>query len=378
MTRDKGLRTIQMQLRIHQFDLPLKHRFTIARGSATVQPTLIVELVDGEQHGYGEATVNPYYGATYDAMIGTLESVRAHLESRSMSDPVILWADIAPQLADCRFALCALDEAAHDLWGKQLGAPVYRLWGLSTDSIPPSNFTIGIDSIDCMVEKLLEMPGWPIYKIKLGVGKVSSVGGLSETDAASRISASSASETPPTGDVEIVRELRRHTDAVFRVDANCGWTVEETLRNAPELAALGVEFIEQPLPADDWDGHRRLFEESPLPIIADESCVGESDVERCHGHFHGINIKLTKCGGLTPARRMIERARALGLQVMVGCMTESSVGISAIAQLLPLLDYVDMDGAALLARDVATGVRLDHGRCVFAEENGTGARLIAG
>lgn len=381
-----------MQLRIHQFDLPLKHRFTIARGSAIVQPTLIVELVEDGHHGYGEATVNPYYGATYDAMIAAIESVRTQVEAATLTEPLVLWSELAARLAADRsqvfgdlpsvrtlrvedsraesgvgsppkaldprssllapracFALCALDEAAHDLWGKKRGAPVYRLWGLSTDKVPASNFTIGIDSVDRMVEKLLEMPGWPIYKIKLGTAQ----------------------------DLAIVRELRRHTDAVFRVDANCGWTVGETLRNAAGLAALGVEFVEQPLPADDWAGHRRLFEESPLPIIADESCVSESDVERCHGHYHGINIKLTKCGGLTPARRMIERARALGLRVMIGCMTESSVGISAIAQLLPLLDYVDMDGAALLARDVATGVRLDHGRCIYADENGTGARLIA-
>ena len=121
------------------------------------------------------------------------------------------------------------------------------------------------------------------------------------------------------------------------------------------LADLGVEFIEQPLRADDWAGARRVFQESALPIVADESCIIESDVDRCAGHFHGINIKLVKCGGLTPARRMIAGARQLGLKVMVGCMTESTVGISAIAQLLPLLDYVDMDGAALLANDIAIG-----------------------
>jgi L-alanine-DL-glutamate epimerase-like enolase superfamily enzyme len=141
------------------------------------------------------------------------------------------------------------------------------------------------------------------------------------------------------------------------------------------LQALGVEFIEQPLPADDWDGMARVFAESALPVIADESCIVERDVERCAGFFHGVNVKLTKCGGLTPGRRMIMRAKELGLQTMVGCMTESSVGISAIAQLLPLLDYVDMDGAVLIARDVATGVRLDHGRVIYPDENGTGVRF---
>ena len=199
-----------------------------------------------------------------------------------------------------------------------------------------------------MVAKMAEFPGWPIYKIKLGTDR----------------------------DLEIVRELRKHTTATFRVDANCGWTADQTIAFAPELKKLGVEFIEQPLKADRWDDLRRVGQESALPIVADESCIVESDVERCAGVFQGINIKLVKCGGLTPARRMIAQARQRGLQVMVGCMTESTVGISAIAQLLPLLDYVDMDGAVLLAEDVATGVRLDRGRCMFPDAPGHGLQLL--
>ena len=148
------------------------------------------------------------------------------------------------------------------------------------------------------------------------------------------------------------------------------------MRNAKALASLNVEFIEQPLAADRWEPMREVYRQSALPVIADESCIVESDVPRCQGHFHGINIKLCKCGGLTPARRMIERARQLGLKVMVGCMTESTVGISAIAQLLPSLDYVDMDGALLLREDVATGVRVERGRCHYPAENGSGVRLL--
>jgi L-Ala-D/L-Glu epimerase len=177
-------------------------------------------------------------------------------------------------------------------------------------------------------------------------------------------------------DLEIVRSLREHTSARFRIDANTAWSVEQTLRLAPELKKLGVEFIEQPLPAGDWVGLKEVFKESVLPIMADESCQTESDVDRCHECFHGINIKLTKAGGMTPARRMISRARELGLNVMVGCMNESSIGISAIAQLLPLLDYVDMDGAVLLEKDVALGVSLDHGQAVFPSENGNGVSLL--
>jgi L-alanine-DL-glutamate epimerase-like enolase superfamily enzyme len=198
-----------------------------------------------------------------------------------------------------------------------------------------------------MVQKLLEMPGWPIYKIKLGTKY----------------------------DLDIVRELRKHTDAVFRVDANCGWTADEAIANSHELARLNVEFIEQPLPAAQWDDVKRVYKESALPIIADESCIGESDVDRCVGHFHGVNVKLVKCGGLTPGKRMVTRARELGMKAMVGCMTESTVGISAIAQLLPLLDYVDMDGAALLASDIADGVKVDRGTCIYPNANGSGVEL---
>jgi L-Ala-D/L-Glu epimerase len=337
-----------IRLSTHDFELPLRHVFSISRESTSVQPTLIVELSDGVHRGFGEATTNKYYGATIPLMRAALESVRSLVESAEPLEPAALWERTSPLLAGNPFAQCALDEAAWDLYGKQRGAPVYKLWGLSLDRVPESNFTIGIDTIEVMVQKLLEMPGWPIYKIKLGAKH----------------------------DLDIVRELRKHTDAVFRVDANCGWTAEEAIANSHELAKLGVEFIEQPLPAKEWAAAKRVYENSALPIIADESCISESDVERCVGHFHGVNVKLVKCGGLTPARRMVVRARELGMKAMVGCMTESTVGISAIAQLLPLLDYVDMDGAALLARDIATGVKVDRGTAIYPAVNGTGAQLL--
>jgi len=336
-----------MKLKLHAYDLPLAHTFTISRESINSQPTLIVELTQDGVSGYGEATSNKYYGFTVERMARDLAALRPKLESAKLGEPAALWQQCQPALADDPFALCALDQAAHDLWGKLHGEPVWKLWGLSTDKTPRSNYTIGIDEIDVMVGKMNEFPGWPIYKIKLGTDR----------------------------DLEIVRELRKHTSATFRVDANCAWTADQAIANAMELKSLGVEFIEQPLKSDRWDDLRRVREHSDLPIIADESCIVEGDVSRCHGVFHGINIKLVKCGGLTPARRMIAEARRLGLSVMVGCMTESTVGISAIAQLLPLLDYVDMDGAALLAKDIANGVRLDHGRCIFPDRPGNGVVL---
>lgn len=336
-----------MQLILRPFTLPLRHTFTISYDSRDTQETLIAELTDGIHHGYGEATANPYYGVTIEAMKAALAPVGPMLETLTFHTPEELWDTLHPYLKDHSFAQCALDMAAHDWYGKHLGKPLYQLWGLHPTNLPRTNYTIGIASVDEMIATMKEMP-WPLYKIKLGTAD----------------------------DVAIVRALRQYTDAVFRVDANCAWTAEETIRNAELLKPLGVEFIEQPLRADDWEGMKEVYTHSVLPLVADESCITEADVERCHGHFHGINIKLVKCGGLTPARRMIAQARQLGMQVMVGCMTESTVGISAIAQLLPMLDYVDMDGALLLREDIATGVQITYGTVHYATENGTGARLL--
>ena len=337
-----------MHLLFHRVDLRLRHTFTIAHDSRDVQPTLLVELRDGEFRGFGEATATPYYNVTIDEMVAALDGIRPRIEAAQLDDPESFWADMQPHLAQHPFALCALDQAAWDLWAKRQGQPLYKLWQLNPANSPITNYTIGLDTPARMVGKMQEWP-WPLYKIKLG---------------------------RPQTDMATVRAMRQHTDARFRVDANGGWTADQTLQFAPELASLGVEFIEQPLPADDWEGAKRVYEQSALPIIADESCIVESDVDRCVDYFHGVNIKLMKCGGMTPARRMIARARERGLRVMVGCMTESSVGISAIAQLLPLLDYADLDGSLLIANDPATGVTFDDGRVIYATENGTGARLL--
>lgn len=314
-----------------------------------MQHNILVELRQNGMSGFGEgASGQAYQRFTAAGMRTALERARAQIESAVLDDPAALWDRLLPVLGQDRFALCAVDQAAHDLWGKLHGQPVWKMWGLALGKLPLSNYTIGMDSMDKMVAKMKEFDGWPIYKIKLGTAD----------------------------DLAIVRELRRHTHAVFRIDANTSWTAEQTIAFAPALKDLGVEFIEQPLPHDDWVGMRRVFQESALPVIADESCLTEDDVPQCAGCFHGINIKLGKAGGLTPARRMIDQARALGLRVMVGCMAESSIGISAIAQLLPLLDYVDMDGALLIAHDPAAGVRLEKGKALFPPDNGNGVRML--
>ncbi len=336
-----------MQLILKSFELKLKHTFTISRESYNSQHTLIVELKDGEFSGFGEATSNPYYKITVPKMITDLEALQSVIESTSNETPEMFWDKMYPYLKDNMFALCGLDLAYNDLYARKKGKKLYELWNYDISNNPLSDYTIGIDSIEKMIAKMEELP-WPIYKIKLGTKE----------------------------DIKIITELRKHTDAVFRVDANCGWSVDETINNAIELKKLGVEFIEQPMKADDWDAHKKVFQNSVLPIIADESCQVEADVAKCHNHFHGVNVKLVKCGGLTSARRMLIQARELGMKTMVGCMTESSVGISAIAHLLPLLDYVDMDGAILLAEDIATGITLKKGVVQYSELNGTGVTLL--
>lgn len=333
-----------MKLSLHEFELPLKHPFTIARGTITSQLTLVVELNQDGKSGFGEATVNTFYAASLVEMKKRFADIQSLVLEYRLIDPVEFWSVCSKHLSDAPFMLSALDCAAHDLWGKLEGAPVHQLWGLDLNKAACSSFTIGIDTIEIMRSKLKEESGWPVYKIKLGTKE----------------------------DAQIIQSLRQETEAMFRVDANCGWKADEALALSCELSRHGVEFIEQPLATDMNKAQKRLFHDSVLPLIADESCVVETDVLQCVDRFHGVNIKLSKCGGLTPARRMVTAARDQGLKVMVGCMTESSVGISAAAQLAPLIDYADLDGAVLLAEDTAQGVGVDRGTLVFPDLPGCG------
>jgi len=332
-----------MQFRYYAHELAFRHPFTISRGTKTHQPTLIVELEHRGIKGYGEAPAISYYGIPVEKMIADLEAKRPFIERYALTDPERYWHYLHHLLPENSFLVCALDMAAWDIAGKLRQQPLYNIWNLDPEAGPMTDYTIGIDTIDKMVAKMQEIP-WPIYKIKLGA----------------------------PDDIAIMRALRQHTDAVFRVDANAGWTLEQAMQIIPVLKELNVEFVEQPLAKEDWEGMKVLFQRSPLPLIADESCVGEADVEKCRGHFHGINIKLTKCSGITPARRMIKAARGWGMKVMVGSMNESSVGSAAIAHLLPYLDYVDMDGPLLLKEDLATGVAFDQGKVQIPRMPGLG------
>ena len=332
-----------MIIKYKTYNLKFKHPFTISRGTKTHQPTFIVEVEHFGIKGYGEAPAISYYNIPVEKMIEDLEAKKNVLEKFAFMDPERFWHFCHHLFPYNSFLVCALDMAGWDLYGKMKRKKLYELWGLDISKNPPTDFTIGIDSIEVMINKMQEKP-WPIYKIKMGTDH----------------------------DVEIITALRKHTSSILRIDANAAWKADEALEKISAFKALGVEFIEQPLAKDDWEGMNFLFERSPLPLYADESCVAESDVEKCHNHFHGINIKLTKCSGITPARRMIAKARELSMGVMVGSMNESSVGTAAVAHLLPLLDHVDMDGPLLLAEDTAQGITFDFGRIIYGEGNGLG------
>jgi L-alanine-DL-glutamate epimerase-like enolase superfamily enzyme len=316
-----------VKVNYQSYELKFRHPFTISKGTKTHQPTLVVSLEHLGREGFGEAPAIKYYNITTDQMIADLERRKVFLEKFAFTVPERYWHYLHHLYPADPFLVCALDIAGWDLYGKMKDKPLKDLWTIEDAKQPRTDYTIGIDRIEKMVEKMQEKK-WPIYKVKLGTGQ----------------------------DVAIIEALRKHTDAVIRIDANAAWTAEEALEKIDAFQHLGIEFIEQPLAKDDWEGMKILFAKSPIPLFADESCVSEQDVAKCHEHFHGINIKLTKCSGLTPALRMIKHARELNMQVMVGSMNESTLGSAAIAHLMPLIDHVDADGPLLLEEDLATGL----------------------
>ncbi len=328
------------------YDLPLQHPFTISRYTVTIQKTVVVCISDGAFSGYGEATANPYYHSTQERLTESLLKLKPIVDAGDAMHPEQLWEKLAPIVPNDYFALCAVDIAYWDYYARKNSKPLRSYWSDANAKMPLTSYTIGLDTLEVMQQKIIEKP-WPIYKIKLGT----------------------------SNDIQIIQSLRKITDAVFRIDANCAWTAEQTIYNSKILKELQVEFIEQPLKAEDSEGMKRVKSESILPVIADESCQREEDVVLCSELFHGINIKLMKCGGITPALRMIATARKKGLLTMAGCMTESTVGISGLVQMAPLLDYLDSDGALLLSQDIAKGVAFNFGKIVYPNAFGTGVKM---
>jgi L-alanine-DL-glutamate epimerase-like enolase superfamily enzyme len=335
-------------LRHEVLRLGLRDPFRIARsdhGAGHEVTTVIVELRDDRLPGLigvGEGYPDRFYGETPDTMAAVMPMLLALADPLldDLGDPprtrgnleqlAMIWA---ASIRGHGAAKCALDIALHDLAGKALGLPVHALLGLSAD-LPPTDFTIGIDAPDVVAERARRASAFPALKIKLG----------------------------GPGDLPTLEAVRGVFDGPIRVDANTGWTTEEAVAILPHLERLGVELIEQPFPARRLDQLRWLQERSSLPIVADESCVLEEDLEGLVGVVAGVNVKLAKCGGIAPARRMLERATELGFRTFLGCMEETSVGIAGSAAVASLAEWVDLDGCLLLADDPFDGLELgpDH------------------
>jgi L-alanine-DL-glutamate epimerase-like enolase superfamily enzyme len=331
---------------VELLQLRTKHPFIIARGGQSDYRTVWVRLTDADGvEGWGEAAPTKFYGETADSAIAALHFYGTALPSDpfQLEDAERRWETMLRGNAAARAALSA---AVHDLAGKRLGIPVFRMWGLDPCKAPKSTFTIGLDTSERIRAKVLEADQYPILKVKLGTDR----------------------------DIEILRTIREATDKEVRVDANCGWTVKGAIRMLPVLEEFGVTVLEQPLPPEDLDGLAAVTAQSDIPVIADESCVTSLDIPPLVGKVDGINIKLAKCGSLREALRMIAIARAHGLMVMIGCMIESSLGVTAAAHLTPLVDIVDLDGAALLANDPFIGAHIDGGQVTLPTGPGLGVR----
>lgn len=325
-------------------NLRTTHPFIIARGGQSDYRTVMVRLVDADgREGWGEAAPARIYGESTETVLAALQAYAEHLpaDPSNIEDIEAQWEKA---LALNPSARCALSSALHDLVGKRLGVPVYSMWGLNPAKAPRSTFTIGIDGPEMLRRKVLEAEQYPILKIKLGSDH----------------------------DLEILKTIRGLTDKELRVDANTGWTVKHALRMLPVLEEFGVTVLEQPLPATDLDGLAQVTRASRIPVIADESCLTAADIPGLVGKVDGINIKLAKCGSLREAIRMIAVARAHHLMVMVGCMIESSIAITAAAHFTPLVDIVDLDGAALLANDPFAGATIANGQVRLPSGPGLG------
>jgi L-Ala-D/L-Glu epimerase len=341
-----------MKLSYQTIELKPTHPFVIARGGYAQHRTVVVRVTDDHAlEGFGEAAPNRYYGESVETVIAALGQFKSLIEGK---DPVFLEsieASLNRTLRGNASAKAALSAALHDLVGKRLGLPVHRLWGLDPAAAPQSSFTIAIADNNVLEERVKEAVEYPILKIKLGTDR----------------------------DMEIVRIVRTAApNKRLRVDANAAWTAKHAVLMSDFLADHGVEMLEQPVAANDIEGLRFVRKSSKLPVFADESCLVATDVAKLAGAVDGINIKLAKCGSLREALRMVHTARALDMQVMAGCMIESSLGISAIAQIAPLLDSADFDGAALLSSDPFRGTTIARGQIKLSDEPGLGAVPASG
>ncbi|MGW8724806.1 GNAT family N-acetyltransferase [Streptomyces sp. NPDC055808] len=339
-----------MRITAHETALTQRHLWRSAREAIPMTRTVIVEAEQDGVSGYGEAScfMTDHYNSGLDRMHADLRRTAPLLAELDLDGPGgadAVWRRLAAALPASPFVLAALDSAIHDLRARLLGVPLWKSLGLDRPQGLRSSYSIGLDTPEAMLGKLRERPGWHAYKVKLA----------------------------DPGDLGILRELRRETDAPFLIDGNCGWAPARLVPALPDLHSLGVTLIEQPYPRAAWDDARALKELSPIPVIADESITSPADLDACAVAFHGINVKPMKSGGITPALALLRAARERGLVTMLGCMPESAAGVSATAHLGGLVDHLDVDVVDLLAVDTGHGLTLDAtGRVDLPDRPGSG------
>ena len=335
----------RMKLSFFPYELKLQHTFTVASYSRTTTPDVQVEIEYDGFVGYGEASMPPYLGQTVESVTTFLQKV----DLSRFSDPfqiedILTYVDSLSE-GDAA-AKAAVDIALHDLVGKLLGAPWYRIWGLNPEKCPSTTFTIGIDTADVVREKTLECAGkFNILKVKVGL----------------------------ENDEEMIRTIRSVTDLPLAVDANQGWTDKyKALDEICWLKEMGIVMVEQPMPKEMIDDVAWIRERSPLPIYADEAIQRLRDIPAIKGAYDGINIKLMKCTGMREAWKMATYARAEGMKVMLGCMTETSCAVTAAAQLSPVCDFADLDGNLLISNDRFEGMIVVDGKITLPDRPGLG------
>lgn len=333
-------------LRFRPYDLHMKHVFTLASGSRSTTPVMLTEIEFDGVVGFGEASMPPYLGESHETANLFLSSVDlTKFSSPFLMEEILAYVD---QLAPGNYAAKAsVDIALHDLVGKLMKQPWYRIWGLNPEHTPDTSFTIGIDKPEVVKEKVREAALYRILKVKLGQGN----------------------------DKEMIQAVRSVTDKALCVDVNQGWTDRSmALEMTQWLKEQGVVFVEQPMPKASVDDIAWLTRNSPLPIIADEAIQTIADFKKVQDTYSGINIKLMKCGGMRAAYIMIGMARALNMKVMIGCMTETSCAVTAAAQLSPLVDWADLDGNLLIDNDIYEGITISDGKIILPERPGIGIR----
>jgi L-alanine-DL-glutamate epimerase-like enolase superfamily enzyme len=327
-------------------DLKLSTPFRIAREVQCTSPNVIVQVRHNKYAGYGEASPSEHYGESQETVLACIA-----LFAGNLGDDPFAIEDILNRLDKVirlnSSAKAAVEMALYDIVGKMLGVPLYKLLGLSPKHTPRTSFTIGIDTPTQMAKKALLAKDYPILKIKVGTRH----------------------------DLDIIKAIRDVSSAIIRVDANASWTPKEAIKHIHTLAPYNIEFVEQPVPAHDLKGLKLVCDNSPLPIIADESCVILEDIPRVAECVDGINIKLMKCGGLRNALKMIHVARAHNLRIMMGCLIESSLAITAAAHLTPLVDYADLDGHLLINDDPYEGVMVENGKLILPDLPGLGVKV---